>query len=131
MSKVYLIHERADEKDTAAGAAEKIFRGERIGKFLGIDALALVGDAEDEFRAGVFKRERYLLRGIVLIAVEHSIDGSLAHSHGDVEALVFVEPGFFSQFVCRGLHLRHAVHGGVERKTAPACLRCAQELPTR
>ncbi len=43
LSEVYLIHERPDEEDAAAGAAQKIFRRQGIGKGGGIQSLALVG----------------------------------------------------------------------------------------
>jgi hypothetical protein len=31
LAKVYLIHKSSDEKDTAAGTTEDIFRGKRVG----------------------------------------------------------------------------------------------------
>src|SRR5580704_15279880 len=36
LAKVYLIHERFDEEDAAAGTAEDIFRGEWVGNVGGI-----------------------------------------------------------------------------------------------
>jgi len=48
LTKVDLIHERSDEEDTAAGAAQKILRSKWIGKILPIDAFALIGDRENQ-----------------------------------------------------------------------------------
>ena len=48
LTKVDLIHERTDEEDAAAGAAQEILRGQGIGKRRRIDALALVRDGEDQ-----------------------------------------------------------------------------------
>ena len=31
LAKVYLIHEGPDKKDATAGAAQEVFRGERVG----------------------------------------------------------------------------------------------------
>ena len=91
LSKVYLIHQRPDEKDAAAGAAEKVFLSQRIGDFLGIEARALVGDGDLQVLAGIFERNLDLPGGVVLVAVQHRVNGGFAHRHGDMKALVLVE----------------------------------------
>src|SRR6185437_13574505 len=131
LSKVYLVHERANEEDSAPGAAEKVFGRQGVGKRVGVEALALVGDSEDKGRAGIFKAEGDLLGGVVLITVEHGVNGRFPHRHGDVEALVIVEAGLFGQFIRSGFHFRHAVHGGAERDAAPDCPGRAQGFMTR
>jgi hypothetical protein len=47
-TKLYLIHERADEKDTAAGAAQKIVRREGVGECSRVETRTLVGDPDDK-----------------------------------------------------------------------------------
>ena len=44
LSKVYLIHEGSDKEDAAASAAQKVLRGQRVGKFVRIYPFSLVGD---------------------------------------------------------------------------------------
>ena len=45
LAKVYLIHESSDEKDASAGAAQEVFRRERVGEGVGIEARTLVAYA--------------------------------------------------------------------------------------
>ena len=47
-TKLYLIHEGTDEKDTAAGAAQQVVGGKWVGKGGRVETGALVGDADDE-----------------------------------------------------------------------------------
>src|SRR5208337_4916155 len=75
LSKVYLIHKRPDEEDAAASAAEKVFLLQRIGYFLWIEAPALVGDGNLQVLAGILERHLNLAGGIVLIAVQHGVNG--------------------------------------------------------
>ena len=39
LSKVYLIHEGTDKEDAAAGSAEQVFLGQRVGNLLRDEAL--------------------------------------------------------------------------------------------
>jgi hypothetical protein len=113
LSKVYLIHEGADEKDATAGAAEKIFRRERIGQMVGIEAVALVGDGKDKVSSGVFESHVDHPRRIVLVAVQNGVYRSLAHRHHHVEALVFIQAGFGGDPFGSRFHFAYAFHGGV------------------
>src|SRR4029079_16522226 len=84
-AEVHLIHERADEEDTAAGAAQEIFGGEGIWEVLPIDTFALVGDGEDEGFPVIFEAGRYLFGGVVIVSMQNGVDGGLANRHGDAE----------------------------------------------
>src|SRR5271154_3928740 len=59
---VYLIHERSNEEDAAAGAAQKILRSQGGGQ---------------RFR-------------IIRVAVEHRVDGRFPNCHRNLENFVFV-----------------------------------------
>jgi len=61
LSKVYLIHEGTNKEDSAAGAAQQIFRSQGVWNCVGIEASALIGDFKDERRAGVFQADGDLL----------------------------------------------------------------------
>ncbi len=110
LTKVYLIHEGTDKEDAAAGAAQTIFRRQRIGNLIRIETRTLVRDGKDQRLPGVFKAHRDLPGGIVLVAVEDCIHRSLAHGHGDVEPLVFVQACFLGQFLRGCFDLADAFH---------------------
>ncbi len=90
---VYFIHEGANKKDAATGAAQKILGRERVGQCVGIQSLSLIGDANDEVLALDFKRNRDALAGIVGVAVEYGVDGGFAHGHADAEGFVLIYAG--------------------------------------
>ena len=123
LSKVYLIHEGTDKEDATASATEQVFRGEGVGQCIGIQTLALVGDGEDEGRAGVFKAYGDQFGGVVVVAVQYGIYGSLADCHGEMEAFVLIQAGFRGHFLCDSFYFADAFHGGTERKTHSSCLR--------
>src|ERR1035438_4030180 len=93
LAKVYLIHEGPDEEDAAAGAAQDVFRGERVGDVAGVEACSLGRDAHHPGVGIGLKRGGDLLGRVVGIAVEDGVDSGLAHGHGDVGDGVFVETG--------------------------------------
>src|SRR5579859_2923969 len=126
LSKVYLIHERADDEDAAAGAAQQVFRRQRIGKRLRIESFALVGNDKYQVLAVVFERGGDLLARVVFISVEHGVYGSFTHRHSDVEARVFVQAGLLGNFVRDGLNLVDALHGRLESNGLLAFFRFAQ-----
>ena len=126
LSKVYLIHERPHQKDSPSRPPQQVLRRQRIGQRLRIQSRSLVGDGKHQLRARILQAHPDVLGGIVFIPVQHGVHRSLPHRHRDVEALVLVHTGLFGQLVRGGFHLAHALHRGVQRKTAPACLRCAQ-----
>lgn len=111
LTKVYLIHEGADEEDATAGAAEEIFRGEWVGQGFGVEAFALVGDGDDERRAVVLKAGGDVLGGVVVVAVEDGVNGGLAHGHGEAESLVFVEARLGGKLFGGGFDFADAFHG--------------------
>src|SRR4051812_23336907 len=92
-TKLYLIHEGADEKDTATGAAQQIVRGEWVGKGGWIEAGALVGDADDQRSRCRFEGCGDALVRTVGVAVKHGVDGCFAGCHGDTEDLVIIKSG--------------------------------------
>src|SRR5258708_22865576 len=51
-----VVHEVANEKDAAAARLEEVFLRQRIGDFLGFEALALVADANDHLRTSDGRR---------------------------------------------------------------------------
>ena len=61
------------------------------GTFSGIKSMALVGNHNHQVLAGILNRHFDLARGIVFVAVQHGVDGSFAHRHCDVKALVLVQ----------------------------------------
>src|ERR1017187_3973749 len=108
LSKVYLIHEGADKEDAAPSAAQKVFRGQRVGKGVRIEALALVSNGDDECGAGVLKGGGDFFGGVVLVAMEHGIDGGFAGGHGYMEALVLVQTGLTGQLFRGSFNLADA-----------------------
>jgi len=105
LPKVDLIHKRPDEKDAAAGAAQEILWCERIRKSFGIHPFSLVGDGEDQGSSVVFEAGRNLFCRIVVVAMQHRIDGCFANGHGDTKALILVEAGLTCELVCGGFNL--------------------------
>src|SRR5271170_5180847 len=79
---VYLIHKRADEEDSATRTAEKVFRGERVGKRRRIETDALIGDADDQVGAGILERCGDMFFGVVGVAVEDGVDRRFPYRHG-------------------------------------------------
>ena len=73
LTKVYLIHEGADEEDAPPRAAQEVLRGQGVWKRLQIEALALVGKGKDQLFAGVLETGRDLLGGVVLVAVQDGV----------------------------------------------------------
>ena len=64
------------------------------------------------------------LDGIVFVAVQNRVYSGFAHGHSEVETLIFVQTGLFSQFVRGSLHRTDALHGRTQRETHPSFLRC-------
>ena len=109
-SKVYLIHEGADEEDAAAGAAHEVFGRQRIGQGVGVEAFALIADLDDEGFAVVLKARGDLFGRVVVVAVQDGIHGRLPHRHGQAESLVFVDAGLLGELLGCGLDFAHALH---------------------
>ena len=112
---VYLIHEGTNEEDAAAGSAQKILRRQRVGERVRVQSFALVGDANHQRFAGIFKGGGDALFGIVGVAVEHSVDRCFPDRHGDAKDLVFVDAGFLGHLFGGLLNFIDAVQRGLER----------------
>src|SRR5271154_2821049 len=93
MPKVYLIHERPDEKDTAPRPSKYVFRSQRIGNRIRIEPWTLVGDADNQRVRRRLKRGRNVLGRVVRVAMKYSVDSRFPHGHGDMRNRVFVETG--------------------------------------
>src|ERR1039458_3467940 len=93
LAKVYLIHEGPYEEDAPAGAAQDVFRGERVGDVAGVEACSLVRDAHHQGVGIGLKRGGDQLGRVVGVAVQDGVDSGLTHGHGDVGDGVFVETG--------------------------------------
>jgi hypothetical protein len=116
LTEVDLIHERTDEEDAAAGAAQEVFRSKWVGETFPIDSLALIGNSEDERFAVVFEAGCDLFGRVVVVAVKDGIDGGLADGHGDAKAFFLVYAGLFGQLVCGSFNLADALHRRGERE---------------
>src|SRR5271165_7071397 len=125
---VYLIHERSNEEDAAAGAAQKILGSQGVGQRFRIKPLSLVGDTNDKGFAGIFKRRRNTLLGIIRVAVEHRVDGRLPNCHRNLENFVFVYARLLGHLLGGCLDLIDAVQRGLERISNAACLLSGQML---
>jgi len=84
LAKVYLIHEGSDEKDAAAGAAQEVLRGEWVGQRGGVEAGALVADANGERVGAGLEGCGDVLGRAVGVTVEDCVDGGLSRGHDDV-----------------------------------------------
>src|SRR5262249_23045588 len=77
-----VVQEVAHEEDAAPARLEHVFGRERIGDRLGLEALAAIGDADDELGRAVDGSEAELdghrLRGVFLVAVLDRVDDRLA-----------------------------------------------------
>ena len=131
LAEVDLIHEGADEEDAAAGAAEKVLGGKRIGKVFPVNALSLIRNGEDEGFAVVLEACCHLFGGVIVITVKDGINGGFADSHGDAEALIFVNTRFLSQLLCGSFNFAHALHRGGQRKAQFSGLRIGHRLRLR
>src|SRR6185369_311253 len=78
-----VVHEAAHEEDAAAARFENVFRRERIRDVLRLEALALIGHADDELGRALDGRERELDRdgfaGMLAVAVLDGVDDRFAH----------------------------------------------------
>src|ERR1700712_571813 len=92
-TKLYLIHEGTDEKDTAAGAAQQVVGSEWVGKGGWVEPGALVGDADDERFGCRFKGCGDALARTVGVAVKYSIACCSGGCHRDAEDLVIIKSG--------------------------------------
>ena len=93
---VHLIHERAYKKNPPAGRLQKIFRGQRVRDFFQIKSFALVPDGNHQVAASLLEFQADFFAGIVGIAMQHGVDRSFPHRHGDSHDLVIVEARFGS-----------------------------------
>src|ERR1700691_5656179 len=93
LSKVYLIHERPNEKDTSSGASQQVFRRQRVGQRLWIQAFSLVGDANYQRIRGLFEGSSNPLLRVVGVTMEHRVHSGFAHGHGYSVNFLFFQAG--------------------------------------
>src|SRR5450631_2329548 len=103
-----------NEKDAAAGAAQKVFGREWIGEGCRVQALALIADLDYECIAGVLKGSGDVFFGVVGVAMEDGVDGAFADSHADAEDLILIEAGALSHLLGGLLEAIDAIQGRVE-----------------
>src|SRR5215471_3335034 len=94
---VELVHERAHEENPAAGSAEKIFFGERIGNIGELESGAFIGYVNDHFFGSEIDGEMNFLVGLFLIAVMKGVDHAFAHAHANAITLVFAKARGFGK----------------------------------
>ncbi len=94
---VKFVHESAHKKNPAAGSAQKIFFGERIGNVGEFEAGAFVGDVNDHFFGREIDGEMNFLVGLFFVAVMKGVDDAFADTHADAIALVFAKAGGFGE----------------------------------
>jgi len=131
LPKAHLIHKGPDQEEAAAGAAQQILRGQRVGQRFRVQPFALVGDGNNQFLSVVLKTGRDPLGRVVLVAMQYRVDGGLARRHGHMEAIVLVQTGFRGQLARGRLHLGDALHGGTQRQRQPPGLRYASRIRIR
>src|ERR1700688_4272539 len=71
---VEFVHEGAHQEDAAAGGAEKILFGERVGYIRESETSAFIEDMDDHFFAGEIDGQMNLFFGALLVAVMKSVD---------------------------------------------------------
>src|SRR5262245_2505026 len=110
---LHVVHEAAHEEDPAPARLQDVLGRERIGDGVGIEALALIGDANDELRGFVARREGEFdgdeLAGILAVAVLDGVDDGLAAGDADPVRGVFVERGHMAHAIAEDLHEVHHV----------------------
>lgn len=121
LAKVYLIHERSNEEDTTTGAAEYVFRRERVWNGVRVKTWSLVGDANGKRIGGSFERRFDCLVGVVRVAVKNGVDGCFADGHRDVADGVFVEAGSNSAKLSGLFNLVDGLERRIESEADTAC----------
>ena len=94
---VEFVHERAHKKNAAAGSAQKIFFGKRVGNVGEFEAGAFVSDVNDHFFRSEIDGKVNFLFGLFLVAVMESVDDAFANAHADAIALIFAKAGGFGE----------------------------------
>ena len=104
---VDVVHEAAHEEDAAAARLEDVLGRQRIGDLLGLEALALVEDADDQLARIGGRRERELdghqLAVVLAVAVLDGVDDRLADGDADPVDRVLVQAGELADAVADDL----------------------------
>src|SRR5579872_2872658 len=107
------VHEVAHEEDAAAARLEDVLGRERIGDFLGLEAVAAIRDADDELgrlldgREAEFDHHRF--GGVFLVAMLDRVDDRFPYRHADPVHRVLVEPGHVPHPIAQDLYEVHHV----------------------
>src|SRR5271166_2712944 len=108
-----LVHECPHQEYSTARLLQKIFRGQRIGHFLGYETAALVADGHDHLAPILLEGQVHALLGSVGVAVQDGIDHRLANRHCYPAARVFIEAGLRGHLVGHLFGLVHAIQRGL------------------
>src|SRR5258706_3172029 len=110
---LHVVHEASHEKDAASAGLEHVLRGERVGNFLRLEPLTLVGDLDHELGRRLDGREceldRDVLAAVLAVAVFDGVDDGLADGDADPVDRVLVEGGHLPHAVAEDLHEVHHV----------------------
>jgi hypothetical protein len=109
-----IVHKSADEKDAAAGMAKEVLFCQGIWKRRGIEAFALIGDADFQVVAGARDLKVDSLIGVVTIAVDDGVYHAFAGGHADFVKVVFGEAGGCGGIHNEGIGTVDAIEGGLE-----------------
>ena len=116
-----VVHEVANQEDAAAAGLEDVFGRERVGDFFGLEALALVFDADHELVGGRRRHraelDEHALVRIVLVAVLDGVDDRLADRDADPVQLILVEAGRLADVIADDLHEVEHVERAAELET--------------
>src|SRR6185312_4602350 len=108
------VHERPRQEDSPSGLTQKILRRQRIGHRIGIEAPALIANADHQVALRDIELDGDFFAAVVGVAMHDRVDRDLAHRHGDPVAVAFVEPGVFGNPLGCRFGLVHAFNAAVE-----------------
>src|SRR5262249_7286635 len=111
----------AHEKDAAAARLEDVFGSQRVGHLVGLEAFALIDDADDKLVRFGNGRHRELdgddLAVVFTVAVFDGVDDRFAHGDADPVHRVLVEAGQLSDAIADHLDEVHHVEVAVDLKS--------------
>lgn len=107
---IKFVHEGAHQKNSAAGSAQKVFLGERVGNIGQLEAGAFIGYVDDHFFRGEIDGEVNFLFGLFFVAIMKGVDHALANAHADAVTLVFAETCRFRETQTHLFRQVHAFH---------------------
>src|ERR1044071_6731239 len=123
---LHVVHEVADQENAAAAGFQEVFGSERVGHFFGVEAFALVANADAQFGSGFgcggFELDEHMFGRVVPVAMLDGVDHRLAHRNADPVERVFVEADASSHVIAHNLyeidHFEDAVEFEPDRPAA-------------